>query len=260
MNPYRTTRWQLISNSGWNIENLCIVLLKYTYLCFVRSSQSTKTILLHTIKLITFLVEVNCIPCELRIAHIYYGLNGVCIHLVQGLTEGKRKRRNKGLSSICPHRKIVGIMKTNKKVATCTETCKWYKILWPKHWRWRDEGISEKIILKWILSSPLLECDLDLLGSGLEPVAGYCEQCQAHSVPQKQSLSWEAKWLLASHEGLRSMELLFKHVNTFAASHLNTQGLNNSCLKSPASTLVDLTFQSRALRSFSLNQLRNLSL
>ena len=49
-------------------------------------------------------------------------------------------------------------------------------------------------------------------------------------------------------------------VNTFAASYLNTQELNNSCLKSPASTLVDLTFQSRALRSFSLNQLRNLSL
>ena len=49
-------------------------------------------------------------------------------------------------------------------------------------------------------------------------------------------------------------------INTFAASYLNTQGLNNSHLKSPASTLVDLTFQSRALRSFSLNQLRNLSL
>ena len=49
-------------------------------------------------------------------------------------------------------------------------------------------------------------------------------------------------------------------VNTFAASYLNTQGLNNSRLKSPASTLVDLTFQSRALHSFSLNQLRNLSL
>ena len=42
-----------------------------------------------------------------------------------------------------------------------------------------------------------------------------------------------------------------EHVNTFAASYLNTQGLNNSYLKSPASTLVDLTFQSRALRSFS---------
>ena len=42
-------------------------------------------------------------------------------------------------------------------------------------------------------------------------------------------------------------------LNTFAASYLNTQGLNNSYLKSPASTLVDLTFQSRALRSFSLN-------
>ena len=52
----------------------------------------------------------------------------------------------------------------------------------------------------------------------------------------------------------------FFYVNTFAASYLNTQGLNNSCLKSPASALVDLTFQSRALRSFSLNQLRNLSL
>ena len=50
------------------------------------------------------------------------------------------------------------------------------------------------------------------------------------------------------------------YFNTFAASYLNTKGLNNSCLKSPASTLVDLTFQSRALRSFSLNQLRNLSL
>ena len=50
------------------------------------------------------------------------------------------------------------------------------------------------------------------------------------------------------------------YLNTFAASFLNTQGLNNSCLKSPASTLVDLTFQPRALRSFSLNQLRNLSL
>ena len=50
------------------------------------------------------------------------------------------------------------------------------------------------------------------------------------------------------------------HFNTFAASYLNTQGLNNSRLKSPASTLFDLTFQLRALRSFSLNQLRNLSL
>ena len=49
-------------------------------------------------------------------------------------------------------------------------------------------------------------------------------------------------------------------INTFAASYLNTQGLNNSCLKSPASTLVDLTFQTRALRSFSLNQLCKLSL
>ena len=47
--------------------------------------------------------------------------------------------------------------------------------------------------------------------------------------------------------------------NTFTAI-VDLSRFNNSCLKSPASTLVDPTFQSRALRSFSLNQLRNLSL
>ena len=47
--------------------------------------------------------------------------------------------------------------------------------------------------------------------------------------------------------------------NTFTAI-VDLSPFNNSCLKSPTSTLVDLTFQSRALRSFSLNQLRNLSL
>ena len=59
---------------------------------------------------------------------------------------------------------------------------------------------------------------------------------------------------------ITDLEVLKLIINTFAASYLNTQGLNNSRLKSPASTVVDLTFQSRALRSFSLNQLRNLSL
>ena len=48
-------------------------------------------------------------------------------------------------------------------------------------------------------------------------------------------------------------------INTFTAI-VDLSRFNNSFLKSPASTLVDLTFQSRALRSFSLNQLRNLSL
>ena len=47
--------------------------------------------------------------------------------------------------------------------------------------------------------------------------------------------------------------------NTFTAI-VDLSRFNNSCLKSPASTLVDPTFQSRALRSFSLNQLRNPSL
>ena len=50
-----------------------------------------------------------------------------------------------------------------------------------------------------------------------------------------------------------------KNLNTFTAI-VDFSRFNNSCLKSPPSTLVDLTFQSRALRSFSLNQLRNLSL
>ena len=48
-------------------------------------------------------------------------------------------------------------------------------------------------------------------------------------------------------------------LNTFTAI-VDLSQFNNSCLKSPASTLVDLTFQSRAFRSFSLNQLGNLSL
>jgi len=68
---------------------------------------------------------------------------------------------------------------------------------------------------------------------------------------QKEDRVETSQELLASTNGNENF------LNTFAASYLNTQGLNNS---SPASTLVDLTFQSRALRSFSLNQLRNLSL
>ena len=54
-------------------------------------------------------------------------------------------------------------------------------------------------------------------------------------------------------------QVYFFTFNTFPAI-VDLSRFNNSCLKSPASTLVDLTFQSRALRSFSLNQLRNLSL
>ena len=52
---------------------------------------------------------------------------------------------------------------------------------------------------------------------------------------------------------------LNRSINTFTAI-VDLSRFNNSCLKSPASTLVHLNFQSRALRSFSLNQLRNLSL
>jgi hypothetical protein len=48
-------------------------------------------------------------------------------------------------------------------------------------------------------------------------------------------------------------------INTFTAK-IDHSRFNNSCLKLPALTIVDLTFQSRVLRSFSLNQLRDLSL
>ena len=67
-------------------------------------------------------------------------------------------------------------------------------------------------------------------------------------------------WIHKQHVKLQEKKADESKINTFAASYLNTQGLNNSCFKSPASNLVDLTFQSRALRSFSLNQLRNMSL
>ena len=56
-----------------------------------------------------------------------------------------------------------------------------------------------------------------------------------------------------------SIKECVSHINTFTAI-VDLSRFNNSCLKSPAATLVDLTFQSRVLRSFSLNQLRNLSL
>ena len=64
------------------------------------------------------------------------------------------------------------------------------------------------------------------------------------------------KWLLRSRD---SSSLNILSINTFTAI-VDLSRFNNPCLKSPASTLVDLTFQSRTLRSFSLNQLRNLSL
>ena len=61
------------------------------------------------------------------------------------------------------------------------------------------------------------------------------------------------------YQSIQFHNLVDHHLNTFTAI-VDLSRFNNSCLKSPASTLVDLTFQSRALRSFSLNQLRNLSL
>ena len=57
----------------------------------------------------------------------------------------------------------------------------------------------------------------------------------------------------------RRYKYIVHRINTFSAI-VHHSRFNNSYLKSPASTLVDLTFQSRALRSFSLNQIRNLSL
>ena len=74
------------------------------------------------------------------------------------------------------------------------------------------------------------------------------------------TVSYKYCFLCRNNSSLKVTSMNNCNLNTFAASYLNTQGLNNSCLKSPASTLVDLTFQSRARRYFSWNQLRNLSL
>ena len=65
--------------------------------------------------------------------------------------------------------------------------------------------------------------------------------------------------LLIEQSDSQKTKVGFVLFNTFTAI-VDLSRFNNSCLKSPGSTLVDLTFQSRALSSFSLNQLRNLSL
>ena len=71
---------------------------------------------------------------------------------------------------------------------------------------------------------------------------------------------WEGlHFFHTSHAWIKYLAHCHNYINTFTAV-ADLSRFNNSCLKSPASTLVDLTFQSRALRSFSLNQLRNLSL
>ena len=62
-----------------------------------------------------------------------------------------------------------------------------------------------------------------------------------------------------SNNSSMSINYLYPNLNTFTAI-VDLSWFNNSCLKSPVLTLVDLIFQSRALHSFSLNQLRDLSL
>ena len=73
----------------------------------------------------------------------------------------------------------------------------------------------------------------------------------------------QRKWIVKQYWKTENAERVgtawVEAFNTFTAI-VDLSRFNNSCLKSPASTLVDLTSQSRALRSFSLNQLRNLSL
>ena len=79
------------------------------------------------------------------------------------------------------------------------------------------------------------------------------------------SVSYNFGILISKYDPFVKTKISYKRnrchlrLNTFTAI-VNLSRFNNSCLKSSASTLVDLTFQSHALRSFSLNQLRNLSL
>ena len=64
----------------------------------------------------------------------------------------------------------------------------------------------------------------------------------------RQSLFWDVTHFRVVVSCGRFGATYRSHLNTFTAV-VDLSRFNNSCLKSPASTLVDLTFQSRALRS-----------
>ena len=68
-------------------------------------------------------------------------------------------------------------------------------------------------------------------------------------------LNWRNQWA-GTVVSITDNSRVIIPLNTFTAI-VDLSRFNNSCLKSPASTLVDLIFQSR---SFSFNQLRDLSL
>ena len=88
---------------------------------------------------------------------------------------------------------------------------------------------------------------------GLQPSEGFIASTK-YALKWAFSYSCTRIWIKIRMHKLNSNSL-----NTFTAI-VDLSRFNNSRLKSPTSTLVDLTFQSRALCSFSLNQLRNLSL
>ena len=85
-------------------------------------------------------------------------------------------------------------------------------------------------------------------------------QCQIF----KYKFKWIQKWEKCTcyRKTLRKYaikEMDYAILNTFTTI-VDLSRFNNSCLKLPALTLVDLIFQSCALCSFSLNQLHDLSL
>jgi hypothetical protein len=77
-------------------------------------------------------------------------------------------------------------------------------------WRlWEDLGVEVKVILKWLFKKWDGTHGLDWCGSGKVQVAGACDCCDGTFWFLKmQGISWLAEELLASQEGLCSVELV----------------------------------------------------
>ena len=101
-----------------------------------------------------------------------------------------------------------------------------------------------------------------------EEQGGAEERAEPEHVIQRSTPRYQQNWQMKlikfyshqlMHFFIHQCISLLSYINTFTAID-DLSRFNNSRLKLPASTLVDLTFQPRTLRSFSLNQLRDLSL
>jgi hypothetical protein len=78
--------------------------------------------------------------------------------------------------------------------------------------------VDRKVILEWTFGKMLGAFGLESSGSGQGPVTGCCEHGNESSGSIKGGISCLADWLLASQEGLYSMESAKNASNTFTRS------------------------------------------